>query len=226
MYIISDQEEKRFVTINSNNQIELSTDKNKAYKYEDKNKAENVITNNLQGRFKTLNITFRVMEVSKSQQVKKEKSQFQINYIEDIADQEIQPTLNKKFNHDLFELAKLVSTLPNDLDNEKANLTNQLIHICRALTDLNHHRLLNGKMSASQRCNRDTLTTKLIEKRQEIKDKILLVEILEARLNGEDIAGRIDGLDNRLYAPRELTEMFENNEMPDFDMWWSGVVNG
>lgn len=92
---------------------------------------------------------------------------------------------------------------------------NQLIYISRAISDIYHYKEFNPKRSASARCKLDVFETKLLLKRREIKDNIFKLEqIKSVSLN----------LGRRKYEARILNGLLENNEIPDFDVWYKNIL--
>lgn len=211
MYIISSNDERRFIKVTSKGKfIDVAT-KNKATKF-DKAKAYNIWQNNLSGR----GAVYKVVEFTED--IKKPM----IEHIEDSSDFKIQPCVNKKISYNLEKFCEDLVVIPQKLENEKIRLNNQLIKVCMALTDISHYQEFNPKRSASQRCILEKLQSQILMKRRGIKNDLYYIELIEMRLSGQEIK-EDNLLHNRDYHPRELNGLLEDNEIPKFEDWWNEI---
>lgn len=154
-----------------------------------------------------------------------EIQQNQIDYIEEIADEKYEQCFDVNMTYDKHQILDVILKTIEEKDNEYQRLNNQLIKISRAITDYNHFKEINiGKRSASQRCKDDTFYSQLLSQRRIIKQEMQLLEWIDGLLNDEKyykINDKYRNFGKWSYVPKELNNLFETNQFPDFKEWYN-----
>lgn len=154
-----------------------------------------------------------------------EIQQNQIDYIEEIADEKYEQCFDVNMTYDKHQILDVILKTIEEKDNEYQRLNNQLIKISRAITDYNHFKEMNiGKRSASQRCKDDTFYSQLLSQRRIIKQEMQLLEWIDGLLNDEKyykINDKYRNFGKWSYVPKELNNLFETNQFPDFKEWYN-----
>ena len=186
-FILSDVEERRYFSHDEKTHEQKIVSKQfQAFIFPTRQKAENTIENSLKYKYAKLGIVWKIIEVDEEKDsnkdmesslqkiIEEQNTNTQVDYIEAMATLEETPISGEPININLRKVLETILIIAPELEKEKQRVCNKQIKVCKALTDLNHHRLLSPHVSASERCKRDTATTKLILKRQELKDEIFL----------------------------------------------------
>lgn len=200
LYYLADKNKKNFLTI-VNNQPSLTTDYAKA-KFFTLEKVQNICKN--------LNPSFSNMKIFE------QEHKGMTDFISDKGDENYADCKDEKLPYELDVIVDIIDDLPNKLENERVRLNNLLIKLSRAATDVNHYREFNPKRPADKRCQLDVFETQVLLKRREIKDKLYLIDLAFAKLNGKNI----EKVEERKYTPRELNALFDEDIIPDFNKWW------
>lgn len=154
-----------------------------------------------------------------------EIQQNQIDYIEEIADEKYEQCFDVDMTYDKHQILDVILKTIEEKDNEYQRLNNQLIKISRAITDYNHFKEMNiGKRSASQRCKDDTFYSQLLSQRRIIKQEMQLLEWIDGLLDDEKyykINDKYRNFGKWSYVPKELNNLFETNQFPDFKEWYN-----
>lgn len=158
-----------------------------------------------------------------------EISKNQIDYIEETANQPYQQCFDVDMTYEKHQILDVLIKTIEEKDNEYQRLNNQLTKVSRAITDYNHFKEINaGKRSASQRCKDDIFYEKLLIQRRKLKQEIQVLECIDELINDSKYTKIIDKyrlLDKNTYCPRELNELFDTKEFPDFVEWYNGNKN-
>lgn len=190
-----------------------TTDINRAWLFDERHKAENVMISNL-GK-KDLKI--------KSIEVKDKTKPTMVDSIEKLSEMEV-PTgfIDVKLPFDLKEKYQELLKIPSLIENEEKRLNALLIRVSRALTDLAHYLEFsnNGnqfKLNASQRTKISLWEGKLFAKRREIKDNLRIISAIKGFYRVDENV--LNELSKRQYSPRILEGLFETGELPVFEEW-------
>ena len=127
-----------------------------------------------------------------------------------------QPKLN------LRKIADCFSSLKDDLKEERDMYYARLKKLERASSDLRHYKELKRSNITTERLEKiERLDGDITVKRREVKDNIRLINIIESSLNiAYDINIELKKMDNRQYSPREFNQLFDTDEIPNFNDWW------
>ena len=154
-----------------------------------------------------------------------EIQQNQIDYIEEIADEKYEQCFDIEMTYDKRQILDVILKTIEEKDNEYQRLNNQLIKISRAITDYNHFKEMNiGKRSASQKCKDDTFYSQLLSQRRIIKQEMQLLEWIDKLTNENEyykINDKYRDFGKWSYVPKELNNLFETNQFPDFKEWYN-----
>lgn len=154
-----------------------------------------------------------------------EIQQNQIDYIEEIANEKYEQCFDVEMTYDKNQILNVILRTIEEKDNEYQRLNNQLIKISRAITDYNHFKEMNvGKRSASQKCKDDTFYSQLLSQRRIIKQEMQLLEWIDDLINDKKyykINDKYRDFGRWSYVPKELNNLFETNQFPDFEEWYN-----
>lgn len=154
-----------------------------------------------------------------------EIQQNQIDYIEEIADKKYEQCFDIEMTYDKKQILDVILKTIEEKDNEYQRLNNQIIKISRAITDYNHFKEMNiGKRSASQKCKDDTFYSQLLSQRRIIKQEMQLLEWIDGLINDEKyykINDKYRDFGKWNYIPKELSNLFETNQFPNFEEWYN-----
>lgn len=176
---------------------------------------------NAKGTNKTYGRNIPFLKVKKIERGVCLNKNLMIDSIEESSDLEYIECDNTPICPPLDDLFDILDNLPNKLKNETSRLSNQLKTISMAITDVYHYLELTPKISASDRCKLSTLESELLRQRRKTKDDISKVEKLEKMIRNNGFNKPNIGLDDRIYTPRVLSELFETKKIPTFDEWWN-----
>ena len=221
MYIISNLDETKFITLDAFGKFTWNTNKSNACHYT-KIKAQNVINNCLTKPTTNYKILEHIEPIVENQQTA-------IDSIENITKTHIMDCdWDKELEFDVMQSAISYKSMLNSLENEKILLNNKLIILSRAMVDLYHYKELNNKLSAITICRLHKFEVGVLTKRRECKDRLFFVDRLLDELHGKDTQQDIDTFLNthHEYRVRVLDGLFESNNIGDFDEWWESVLEG
>lgn len=217
--IISNLSETKFIK-QGKNSLEIVAKQELATEFKPL-KAQNILINLPSGFKRTDN--WKIIKFEN------EISQNQIDYIEETANQPYQQCFDIDMTYNKHQILDVLIKTIEEKDNEYQRLNNQLIKVSRAITDYNHFKEINvGKRSASQRCKDDIFYEKLLIQRRKLKQEIQVLECIDELINDSKYIKIIDKyrlLDKYTYCPRELNELFNTKEFPDFVEWYNGNKN-
>ena len=192
-YIICN--ENNYLHRNKNNKYEIIHDINKATKYDDIQKANNVLGNNCI-KFKDLNLEIK-------------------NILEDDIleeDNEVKSTVKPiELQYDILEKVKEIHSFTKELEERKLYLLEELSKVDLEIVDIEHAAEFYN-LNASQGYKLYKLLHNSRIKRREIKDELQKINytlgISIRSINVANLESRILGLDNRKYTPRINKELF------------------
>lgn len=221
MYIISNLDETKFITLDQNGKFTWTTSKSKANRYEEQ-KARNVIYNCL------------VKPVSDYKLVQywgdfKENAETAIDSIESHTQARIESCdWEKELEFDVVSTAINHKNMLKDLENEKILLNNKLIVLSRAMVDLYHYKELNPRLSAITICRLHKFEVGVLTKRRECKERLFFVDKLIEELKGKDVKEDIDNFMEscHTYRVRILERLFNEDAIGEFDEWYEEVMKG
>lgn len=108
---------------------------------------------------------------------------------------------------------EIVENIFSQLDTYKEKLTQDFKRLERELCDIDHKMELTKDLNAAEGYKLYALRTKKLRERRLTKDGLLKIGILhETKLEdikNRKVSPRLNGMDNRTYTPRELTELFD-----------------
>lgn len=219
MFIISNLEETKFITLDQSGKFTWTTSKSKANRYEEQ-KARNVIYNCL------------VKPVSDYKLVQylgdfKDNAETAIDAIENHTQTRIEPCdWEKKLGFDVVGTAINYKNMLKELENEKILLNNQLIILSRAMVDLYHYKEQHPKMSAVNICRMYKFEVGVLQKRRECKERLFFVDKLIEELSGKDVKKEIDEFMEscHTYRTRILDGLFNDGNVREFDEWYKEVM--
>lgn len=198
------------------------TDVKKAWLFDERHKAENVMISNL-GK-KTLKVgTIEVEEKEPKLRMS------MVDSIETLCDEEVPINfIDTPLPFNLQEKYQEFIKMPALIDNEEKRLKAKLIKVSRAITDVAHYLEFSNdgaqyKLNASQRTKISVWESKLYAKRREIKDNLRIIEAFKGFYR-ED-GNLLNSLSERHYSPRVLDSIFETGELPDFEEWFNEESN-
>lgn len=125
-----------------------------------------------------------------------------------------------KINHKLIDrvdtmLSGLVAlnNLCNGISELESNLQSELSTVDSEITDIEHY-VEQNTLNAVAACKTIKLLHQALNYRREVKDSLIKVGILKHNTNNFDqnINKQIEGLNNRQYTPRVLTELFNDKK--------------
>lgn len=201
MYNLVSLDGNKFVKLEKNGKYVYTNTESEAH-YFTLEGAQNVMRNNLQSW------TLKIVEIDKYHM---------LDYINKLSMSEYVEYDEVPLEHSLAHIIDVLDDLPMILSSNKKKLQNEEIRCARAITDLLHYKEFVDKRSASARCVLDIFESSVLKKRREIKDNLKRIKWIEDFLVGNKY--KLD-LCSKRYKPRELNNLFENNEIPEFDKWW------
>lgn len=222
-YIICNLSETKFIS-SGNRGIGVEEDRNKAKKFT-KMKAQNTLVNSM-GKL----VKMEGWKIIPSKEINLTDTP-QVDVMQILADEEIIPCDNKEMTYSINIVYDTIIKSKIEIPNEMVRTKNHLTRVNRAITDYNHFKesairedfLNTNKRSASQRCKDDIFYEKLMDKRRELKEKLDTLDIVQRLLEGEEVNTKPNK--GRRYVPRELNNVFETGEFPNFADWWDEVAN-
>lgn len=213
--IVSNLSETKFIK-QTQNSLEIVANQSLATEFKPL-KAQNVLIN--------MPKPFKKTDNWKIIKFENEIQQNQIDYIEEIAEEQFGQCFNIEMTYDKNQVLNVILRTIEEKDNEYQKLNNQLIKISRAITDYNHFKEMNiGKRSASQRCKDDTFYSQLLSQRRIIKQEMQLLEWIDKLINENEylkINDKYRDFGKWSYVPKELSDLFETNQFPDFKEWYN-----
>lgn len=221
MYIISNLDETKFITLDAFGKFTWTTNKTNANRYE-LSKANNVINNCLAKPTSDY-------KVVKYIELLKENAHTAIDSIKEITHNNIaECDWDKELDFDVAKTAINYSNMVANLENEKILLNNKLIILSRAMVDLYHYKELNPKLPAVTICRLHKFEVGVLTKRRECKDKLFYVDKLLDELNGKDVSSNIlRFIENHdKYRVRIMNRLFDNGKIDEFDDWYNEVMEG
>ena len=198
---------KYFLTRNCKSQYIPTPDLNDATTFKDKEKVTNTL-NNLPKTLKNLNYkAMEIVEESSSEEPKTEKKKFSIK-----SEYEIKLDSSFPCMEDIIDIASNFEKLFCKIIDHKELLEAQLNLINKSIIDVEHlieFRNLNA-------CQGYKVYKKLRElrlERRKVKDSLTIVQIFQDFVTDDpakqEIAKRIEGIQERIYSPRVLVELFK-----------------
>lgn len=221
MFIISNLEETKFITLDQNGKFTWTTSKSKANRYEEQ-KAQNVINNCLAKPVSDYKVVQYLGDF-------KDNAETAIDAIENHTQTRIEPCdWEKKLGFDVVDTVIRHKEMLKELENEKILLNNQLIVLSRAMVDLYHYKEQHPKMSAVNICRMYKFEVGVLQKRRECKERLFFVDRLIEELQGKDVKEDIDNFMEscHTYRVRILERLFKDGTIGDFDEWWQEVLEG
>ena len=221
VYIISNLDETKFITLDQNGKFTWTTSKSKANRYEEQ-KAQNVINNCLAKPTSDYKLVQYLGDF-------KENAETAIDSIENHTQKRIEPCdWDKRLGFDVMDTAIKYKEMLKDLENEKVLLNNQLIILSRAMVDLYHYKEQHPKISAVSICRMYKFEVGVLQKRRECKERLFFVDRLIEELRGEDVKEQIDTFmeSKHMYRVRILERLFESGTIGEFDDWYNEVLEG
>lgn len=221
MYIISNLEETKFITLDQNGKFTWTTSKSKANRYEE-HKAQNVINNCLVKPVSDYKVLSYLGDF-------KENAETAVDAIESHTQKRIEPCeWEKVLGFDVVDTAIRHKDMLKDLENEKVLLNNQLIILSRAMVDLYHYKEQHPKMSAVSICRMYKFEVGMLQKRRECKERLFFVDRLIEELQGKDVKEDIDNFMEscHTYRVRILERLFNEGTIGEFDEWYNEVMEG
>lgn len=161
----------RYVGIDKLSKFTLVSDIRKATFYDEREKAVNVMINNLDNSKNT----YRIEEYDNGKDEVPVNARM-IDVLEQTADINDEPYIDQSLPYDLKEFCTNLINSETELSNEKKRLEALLHKICKAITDINHKLELTPKMSASYRCKLSILESDLYRKRREVKNDLYYID--------------------------------------------------
>lgn len=221
MFIISNLDETKFITLDQNGKFIWTTSKSKANRYEEQ-KAQNVINNCLAKPASDYKLVQYLGDF-------KENAETAVDAIESHAQKRIEPCdWEKGLGFDVVDTAIKHKEMLKDLENEKVLLNNQLIILSRAMVDLYHYKEQHPKMSAVSICRMYKFEVGMLQKRRECKERLFFVDRLIEELQGKDVKEDIDNFMEscHTYRVRILERLFREGTIVVFDEWYKEVMEG
>lgn len=126
-------------------------------------------------------------------------------------------------NLNILELSNFISNFPDIMKMEKDKLFVKLRKLENAVLDINHFQENAFRNDINVDFEKiERLRTRILVKRREIKDSIRMINIMDNYFNKEcDMSEELSKMNNRIYTPRELDSLFdENYTIPEFNDWW------
>lgn len=180
-----------YVRILADNSFCLTADINKAYLFDDKNKAENVLKNNIPRIFKK----------------QKHGSYLVYAFNDENEELESQDSSDKEFNSDRI-INKMSSEIQSLIDINKSDAIMNLSKIDQELSDMLHY-IEFHKFSA---CDGYKLCKKLqqiLDRRRVIKNELRVIQETQKLATPLRI---MDKIEHQEYHPRVLNTLFETNK--------------
>ena len=210
--------------IHNENGSTLTSDENLCTKWDKEKSAMNLLDSLKRSKKLTVLGSYKIEYMVKSifiEEIPQHENMQMIDAIEDISNMD-NGEKSVKMNYDIDDMLDMLLNIEFKLNTEKKRYENDLIKISKALTDVWHYmeskvEKKKKKMSASDRCKLSMFEADLLDKRREIKDNITKVECAIARLKGKEKELK---LEDRVYKPRVLDELFEASKIPKFEEWW------
>lgn len=221
MFIISNLDETKFITLDQNGKFIWTTSKSKANRYEEQ-KAQNVINNCLAKPSSDYKLVQYLGDF-------KENAETAVDAIENHAQKRIEPCdWEKGLGFDVVDIAIKHKDMLKDLENEKVLLNNQLIILSRAMVDLYHYKEQHPKMSAISICRLYKFEVGMLQRRRECKERLFFVDRLIEELQGKDVKEDIDNFMEscHTYRVRILERLFNEGTIVVFDEWYKEVLEG
>lgn len=179
----------------------LTTDKAKAVIFESKPAAETVFKSNLSKFIKSKGVTVQTVHL-------------QITG----SDTKTEPVVTVQEQSSVQSSSKYIISVISDavakLNTRHQELVAQESKYDCQKTDIEHYIEFNaGKLNACDGYKAYKLLQDVLLERRKIKDEIQIINVVRDRMNAEDLANidqKIKELESRIYTPRELTYLFEN----------------
>ena len=222
MFIISNLDETKFITLDQNGKFTWTTSKSKANRYEEQ-KAQNVINNCLVKPISDYKIIEFVGDCPK------ENLRTAIDTIEKRTDTRLMECdWERELGFDVVDTAINHQSMLKNLENEKVLLNNQLVILSRAMVDLYHYKEQHPKMSAVNICRMYKFEVGVLQKRRECKERLFFVDRLIEELSGKDVKREIDEFMEscHTYRVRILDGLFNDGNVREFDEWYKEVMEG
>lgn len=219
MYIISNLDETKFITLDAFGKFTWTTNKTNANRYE-LNKANNIINNCLAKPTSDY-------KVVKYIELLKENARTAVDSIKEITNNNIEECdWDKELDFDVVKTAINYSSMVADLENEKILLNNKLIILSRAMVDLYHYKEFNPRLSAVTICKLHKFEVGVLAKRRECKNRLFYVDKLLDELNGRDVSGAIlRFIENHdKYRVRIMKRLFDSGKIDEFDEWYDEIL--
>lgn len=221
VYIISNLDESKFITLDSYGKFTWTTSRQRANQYQ-YDKAQNVVNNCLVKPTSNYKIVSYLGEL-------KDNVETAVDSINKLSSNRlVECDWDSEPKFDVVTTAIQHKDMLKELQNEKIKLNNCIILLSRAMIDLYHYKELNSKLSAVNICRLYKFECSVLHKRRECKERLFFVDRLIDELSGQDVGKEIEGFieSRHQYRPRTLGELFETNLIGDFDDWWEKVKEG
>lgn len=143
--------------------------------------------------------------------------------IKKVYNEEINDSINDLGNtDDVDSIFNIVKNLGATLENLKEVNYEKLRKLENALLDINHCNIDGDcKLSNNDIIKMDNLRNSIIDKRKEIKDNLIKINIMKKSINPNyNMQSDIDRMNSRIYTPRELDMLFKEKKIPNFEDWW------
>lgn len=185
-----------YITRDNNGKYGFTTDKGKAEKWSEKDKAKRVRKNCLTKKQKDKN--FRVMEIEDKPPTPKEEPKKSIIFDSDIEEIEINlETYDEDLSeilHNVSDINTIFTDMFSDLPNKLNILRHELSVTDREISDI-HHWIELKSFNACEGYKAFALLKDKLRHRREVKDGIYILNV-------------VNTAKNRKYTPRELNELF------------------
>ena len=179
--------------------------------WEQRSKAKNVLDNqlnrNIRNRYHVVEI--EVPDVKKIVNNTETVSKHSAETVKQITNEEIEDDQIDKWENGINSL----STFVHDLEERKENLNNKLSDVDKEIIDIQHYIEFGGNFNAYEGWLAFSMLRHRLRKRRKIKNELHVVtQLCECKINSSmlsNIKDAIHELDDRVYTPRKLTNLFE-----------------
>lgn len=186
----------------------LTTDKARALIFDSKPAAEAVFKSNLSKLIKSKGVTVQTVGVQiEGTEI---KSEAKVTLVKEQPSPP-QPTESSKY------IISVLSEAVAKLNVRHQELVDKESKFDCQKTDIEHYIEFNaGKLNACDGYKAYKLLQDVLLERRKVKDELQIIQVVRDRMNAEDLANvevKIKELEARTYRPRELTYLFEKEEV-------------
>lgn len=173
-----------------------------------KNVLENQLNKNIRNKYHVIEI-----EVPETKRIINKHDEnsvvYRIETAKEISNEEIEDDQIDKWETGVDSLSSFV----HDLEERKENLNNKLSDVDKEIIDIQHYIEFGGKFNAYEGWLAFSMLRHRLKKRRKIKDELYIVsQLSECKINSSmlsNIKEIIHELDDKVYTPRKLTNLFK-----------------